>query len=244
MRFEPIRKAVYPGDMLRPTSWTAAILLALLLSSLLPALSASAQEPGGILARLEPVTGYRGTANREIETWKREIADYALRHYGVRTHGNRPARIILHYTETAAFPRNLLDSSDFAGERPGLASHFVMEERDGEAVVHQLLPLDVMGRAAFGANLDSVSIELVAADEEDLLAKPVLLDGAVALVAELMAAYGIGADGVWGHHEVDAALAAASGDPFFDLTVRGVFVPRKSDPGERVMAYVRERIAP
>jgi N-acetyl-anhydromuramyl-L-alanine amidase AmpD len=118
-----------------------------------------------------------------------------------------------------------------------------VEERDGEPVVHQLLPLDVMGRAAFGANLDAVSIELVARNEDDLLAKPRLLETAAALTAELMAAYGIGADGVWGHSEVDAALAADTGGPFFDRTIKGAFVPRKIDPGPRVMAYIRERIS-
>ena len=223
---------------------TVRLLVLTILTSLLPILSVQAQEPDGILARLQPIVTYGGTANRDLEVWKREIADYALRHYGVLTHENRPARIILHYTATEGFPLNLLESRDFAGERPGLASHFVVEEREGEVHFHQLLPLEVMGRAAFGANLDAVSIELVARNEEELLAKPRLLDAAAALVKELMAAYGIGNDEVWGHSEVDAALAAASGGPFYDHTIQGVFVPRKIDPGERVMAYFRERLAP
>lgn len=115
------------------------LLKSTLLLILLHALPAPAQETGGILARLEPLAAYRGTENRDLETWKREISDYALRHYGVRTHENKPARIILHYTATEGFPFNLLDSRDFAGERPGLASHFVVEERDGEVAFHQIL---------------------------------------------------------------------------------------------------------
>jgi len=186
---------------------------------------------------------YNGIHNRDLNVWKRDIAAYSLRHYGVETWSIVPTAIVLHYTAGSGFPLNLIESSTFMGEAPGVASHFVIDEVNGAGVVYQLLPLDVMSRATFGANFCAISIEMVARDENDLLGKKALLDSAISLVRELMDRYGIPLARVYGHAEIDALLAADPHGEFYDNTIEGAFVPRKVDPGESVMALFREALS-
>lgn len=193
--------------------------------------------PTGILE------SYNGIQNRDLEAWKRDIAAYSLRHYGVETWSIVPTAIVLHYTAGSGFPLNLIESSTFLGEAPGVASHFVIDEVNGTGIVYQLLPLDVMSRATFGANFCTISIEMVARDENDLLGKKALLDTAISLVRELMDRYGIPLARVYGHSEIDAFLAANPHGEFFDNTIEGAFVPRKVDPGESVMALFRKALS-
>lgn len=186
---------------------------------------------------------YRGVPNRDLAEWKREIAEYSKRHYGVETWRLEPTAIVLHYTAGSTFPLNLIESSEFMGEAPGVASHFVIDEARGDGVVYQLLPLDVMSRATFGANFCSISIEMVARDEADLLGKKALLETAISLVRNLMDRYGIPVSRVYGHAEIDAFLAENPKGEFFDNTIEGAFVPRKRDPGTAVMAIVRKALS-
>jgi N-acetyl-anhydromuramyl-L-alanine amidase AmpD len=199
-------------------------------------------EDSSLLARLEPIEAYGETPNRNLEQWKKEISAYSLRHYGVATFAIDPSVIVLHYTASDDFPLNLISSASFKDEAPGVASHFVIDEKDGAGVVYQILPLDVMSRATFGANFCSISIEMVARDEATLLSKRALLETAIKLVRELMERYGIPVERVYSHEEIDAFLAEDPHGAFFDNTIEGMFLPRKIDPGKRVMSYIRERL--
>lgn len=192
--------------------------------------------PNGLLER------YNGVPNRDLDEWKRDISAYSLRHYGIDTWKLEPTAIVLHYTAGSGFPLNLIESREFKDESPGVASHFVVDEEEGTAVVYQLLPLDVMSRATFGANFCAISVEMVALDEADLLRKRALLDRAIVLVRELTARYGIPVSRVYGHAEIDRLLAEDPQGEFFDNTIEGGFVPRKVDPGNAVMALVREAL--
>ncbi len=198
-----------------------------------------APEKPSLLSSARILEEYGGVPNRNLEEWKKEIAAYSLRHYGVAEWALSPNAIILHYTATAGFPLNLIESRSFQNEAPGVASHFVIAEEGGSGVVYQLLPLDVMSRATFGANFCSISIEIVALNEKDLLGKQATLDTAIALVRELMARYDIPLERVYGHSEIDAFLEKNPHGEFFDNTIHGSFVRRKVDPGPRVMALVR-----
>lgn len=199
-------------------------------------------EDASLLGKLKPIEAYGETPNRNLEQWKKEISAYSLRHYGVETFAIDPSVIVLHYTASDDFPLNLITSERFKDEAPGVASHFVIDEKDGTGIVYQILPLDVMSRATFGANFCSISIELVARNEADLLLKRALLETATTLVRELMERYAIPVERVYGHEEIDAFLAENPRGFFFDNTIEGAFVPRKVDPGKRVMGYIRERL--
>ncbi len=198
-----------------------------------------APEKPSLLSSARILEDYDGVPNRNLDEWKKDIAAYSLRHYGVSKWELSPKAIILHYTATAGFPLNLIESRSFQNEAPGVASHFVIAEDEGHGVVYQILPLDVMSRASFGANFCSISIEIVALNEEDLLKKEATLDTVIALVREVMARYEIPLERVYGHSEIDAFLAKNPHGEFFDNTIQGSFVPRKVDPGPRVMARVR-----
>lgn len=198
--------------------------------------------PDEILTSTVILESFDGVPNRDLEEWKRDISAYSLRHYGVEAWSIVPTAIILHYTASSGFPLNLIESRSFNGEAPGVASHFVIDEVKGVGVVYQLLPLEVMSRATFGANFCSISIEMVARNEDDLLGKKALLEKAFLLIRELMNRYGIPLDRVYGHAEIDALLAANPQGEFHDGTIVGAFIPRKVDPGERVMALVRSRL--
>jgi len=199
-------------------------------------------EDSSLLANLEPIEAYGETPNRNLEQWKKEISAYSLRHYGVATFAIDPTVIVLHYTASDDFPLNLISSASFKDEAPGVASHFVIDEKDGAGIVYQILPVEVMSRATFGANFCSISIEMVARDETTLLSKRALLETAITLVRELMERYGIPVTRVYGHEEIDAFLAEDPHGVFFDDTIEGSFIPRKIDPGKRVMGFIRESL--
>ena len=199
-------------------------------------------EETSLLANLRPIEAYGETPNRDIEQWKKEISAYSLRHYGDETFAIDPSVIVLHYTASDDFPLILISSETFQDEAPGVASHFVVDEMDGAGVVYQILPLEVMSRATFGANFCSISIEMVARDEKALLSKHELLETTVKLVRELMERYAIPVERVYGHEEIDALLAETPRGFFFDNTIEGSFSPRKVDPGKKAMAYFRERL--
>lgn len=186
---------------------------------------------------------YGGVPNRNLDEWKKDIGAYAKRHYGIDGWKLEPTAIVLHYTAGSGFPLNLIESPSFQNEAPGVASHFVIAEEGDLGVVYQILPLDVMSRATFGANFCSISIEIVALNEQDLLGKQATLDTVIALVRELMVRYDIPLERVYGHSEIDAYLAKNPHGAFFDNTIQGSFVPRKVDPGPRVMALVRSALA-
>ncbi len=207
-----------------------------------PARLSAADTPaarGAVIGPTGLLESFDGVRNRDLDEWKRDISSYSLRHYGVGTWKLEPTAIVLHYTAGSGFPLNLIESREFKDEAPGVASHFVIDEEGGRVSVYQLLPLDVMSRATFGANFCAVSIEMVALDETDLLGKRALLDRATGLIQDLMERYGIPASRVYGHAEIDGFLAEDPHGDFFDNTIEGVFVPRKVDPGNAVMDYIR-----
>jgi hypothetical protein len=194
------------------------------------------EHPYPILAATKILPQAYGYAARDIETWKKEIRLYAKRHYGIDTWWLHPTTIVLHITEADYFPDNLLTSTEFNGEKPGVASHFVVYHHKGNVEVLQLLPLNVMSRATFGANYCSISIEIVARNEAELLSDTALMEKTAELVKELMRKYKI--KKIYGHNEVDVALRDKSNPLFFDRTPKPKR-PMKTDPGYRVLDRIR-----
>lgn len=168
---------------------------------------------------------------RSLEAWKPKIRAYSKRHYGEDTWQLEPTCIVLHYTAGTSFPWNLVNTGSFAGEAPGLASHYVI---DGSHV-WELLPPTVRSRGAFGINHRAINIEMVAADASDLARRPKTLETCAALCRVLMARFDIPVEKIYSHQDVsqmDPALIPEVLDRT-DATPYG-----KIDPGSQNMKTV------
>lgn len=197
----------------------------LLLLLALLACSASAQGPLPI-DRSRP---------RPLASWKKQIATYSARHYGEKTWELEPKCIVLHYTAGASFPWNLVNTPDFAGETPGLASHYVV---DG-GKVWELLPPNVRSRGAYGINHRALNIEMVGKDATDMAARTQTLDTSARLVAQLMKQFNIPLSEIYSHEQV------ATMNPKVCRWVKDLVRPEpydKVDPGQAAMDYILQRL--
>lgn len=179
---------------------------------------------------------YDGSRARPLEQWKREIVEYSRRHYGEPQWQLEPKCIVLHYTAGRNFPWNLVNTPDFAGERPGLASHFVVEGTK----IYQLLPCEVRSRGAYGINHRAINIEMVGAHAEDLMTnRKKTMDTTAGLVVDLLKQYNLPVEEIYSHQQVAEmdtdvvpwVLDLVNPDPY-----------HKVDPGEGPMRYILERV--
>ncbi|MEW6279959.1 MAG: peptidoglycan recognition family protein [Candidatus Eremiobacterota bacterium] len=168
---------------------------------------------------------------RDLQAWKPQIQAYSKRHYGEDTWQLRPTCIVLHYTAGTSFPWNLVNTGSFLGERPGLASHYVI---DG-ARVWQILPPDVRSRGAFGINHRAINIEMVAADAADLARRPRTLESCARLCGDLMERFSIPLEKIYSHQDV-GAMDASLVPEVLDRTDPSPY--GKVDPGEQNMQTV------
>jgi len=95
---------------------------------------------------------------------------YIRQHYGLKVEDIKitPQIILIHYTAIEGFKKSLarFESETLPNDRPDInkagslnvSTHF-MVERDG--TIHQLMPLDYMGRHVIGLNFNSIGIENV-----------------------------------------------------------------------------------
>lgn len=183
----------------------------------------------GSSALPEPV--FDRTRARKLESWKPQIQAYSKRHYGEDTWKLEPTCIVLHYTAGKSFPWNLVNSGSFLGERPGLASHYII---DGSKV-WEVLPPTVRSRAAYGINHRAINIEMVAADASDLAGRPQTLKSCATLCRYLMNRFSLPVDKIYSHQDVSAM------DPSLVPEVRDRVNSEpydKVDPGEQNMRTV------
>lgn len=174
--------------------------------------------------------------SRPLEVWKKDIADYSLRHYGEKEWRLDPNCIILHYTAGKSFPKNLIEGDDFGGERPALASHYILSDSEG----WEIIPPNVRCRAAYGVNHRGVSIEMIAADGPDLIENhKATLDRCVELVVGLIREFDIPASEIYSHEQV-ATMDRRVVPWVYDLVQDGPY--DKTDPGQAAMDYVIERV--
>lgn len=133
-----------------------------------------------------------------------ETAQYAARHYGLRTWRLRgPHVIVEHYTGTTtlgpvwnAFASDSPDPE--LGQKPGTCSHFVID-RDG--TIYQLVPLTTMCRHTVGLNWTAIGVEHVGTSDASILGNPRQLRASLRLTRWLMARYAIAPRNVIGHAE-------------------------------------------
>ncbi|HTA13766.1 MAG TPA: peptidoglycan recognition family protein, partial [Solirubrobacteraceae bacterium] len=135
---------------------------------------------------------------------KREMREYALRHYGLDTYRLiRPHVIVIHYTVTPDF-RSTYDT--FAPdnpdpelhELPNTCAHFVI---DRAGIIHQLVPLGIMCRHTVGLNWTAIGIEHVGYSDREVLDDSRQMRASLRLVRWLRCRYGIAVRNVIGHNE-------------------------------------------
>ena len=134
---------------------------------------------------------------------KAEMADYALRHYGIHTWRLHPKVIVEHVTASATFSsawntfaRNVPDAE--LHQLPGTCAHFIVD-RDG--TIYQLVPLGVMCRHTVGLNYVAIGIEHVGLSDAQVLADRAQMRSSLALTGWLMARFHIALKNVIGHNE-------------------------------------------
>jgi hypothetical protein len=229
-----IRTAPHPA---RPRATTTLILGGLLLVAVLlgQVCAAPAADPfprlkqAGIQVDL--------SRSRPLRTWKPQIQAYSKRHYGEEHWYLVPRCIVLHYTAGADFPWNLVQSESFAGETPGLASHYVVDALK----VWQILPPTVRSRGAYGINHRALNIEMVALDQSDLASnRKKTLESTARLVADLASRFRIPVEEIYSHEEV-AAMNPSTVPWVLDLVNPEPY--SKIDPGQANMAKLRARVA-
>ena len=132
-----------------------------------------------------------------------EMAQYAARHYGLRSWVLRPKVIVEHYTADESFSATwnafASDAPDpELGQLPGTCAHFVID-RDG--TIYQLVPLDVMCRHTVGLNDVAIGIEHVGVSAAEVLHDRAQLRSSLLLTRWLMARFHIAVANVIGHNE-------------------------------------------
>ncbi|HEX2959045.1 MAG TPA: peptidoglycan recognition family protein [Chitinispirillaceae bacterium] len=168
---------------------------------------------------------------KNLERWKKEIQGYSKRHYGEDTYVLHPSVIVLHYTATSGFPMNLVESTQSDGEKPGLASHYVIENDK----IYQILPIEFKSRAAYGINHRAINIEMVALNSDDLARRKNTLTACARLVKYLMYEYGIPTKKIYSHEAVSRMDRRIVPD-VMDLVNNKAY--GKSDPGEKNMKEI------
>ena len=182
-----------------------------------------------------PSPPIRHDRQRDLVDWKQDIANYSGQHYGESRWQLEPTCIVLHYTAGTSFPWNLVNSQSFAGERPGLASHYVIDGNN----IWQILPTNVRSRGAYGINHRAINIEMVAADANDLSYRTETLESCARLVAYLSGQYGIPLSKIYSHQQV-GSMNRQTVPEALDLIDSRPY--SKIDPGENNMKTVKRRV--
>ena len=141
-----------------------------------------------------------------------EMAAYAKRHYGVRSHRLHVRLIVLHFTASGAGSYPGVHASFAAdtpnnGELPGTCAHFVVDQ---DGTIYQLVPLSVMCRHAIGVNDRAIGIEMIQATgpsshwaDQQILHRRPQIRSVLRLVRWLQSTYAVPKRDVIGHAMVN-----------------------------------------
>jgi beta-N-acetylhexosaminidase len=135
---------------------------------------------------------------------KREMADYAQRHYGFHDfHLTDPHVIVEHYTANESFSATY---NTFASdnpdpelhELPNVCAQFVV---DKDGTIYQLVSVKLMCRHTVGLNYTAIGIEHVGTSESEILARHRQIRASLRLTRWLRCSKGIFVRDVIGHNE-------------------------------------------
>ena len=181
------------------------------------------------------------------QSWENEYQNYFYRHYHDRNLTFKPSLICMHYTvisDSQSVYNSFLKGTNMCAGDSGTAFGHVsvqlMIDKDG--TVFQLLPLDRRCTGAYGVNHKAISIEMVAANESDLLSRPQQIHSSFCVVRDLMKKFNIPASGIIAHSEVSAGKSVV---PEYLDYADSVYPDRypasshRSDPGSTYMSWLR-----
>ena len=181
------------------------------------------------------------------QEWENEYRAYFDRHYRDPRIQLQPNLICMHYTVTDSaeavwngFRRGCRMSNGNKGSVPGHVSVHLMIDKDG--TVYQLLPFDRRCTGAYGVNHKAISIEMVAANEGDLLSRTRQVWSSFCVVRDLMKRYQISPSGVIAHYEVSQGKSVVPDYLDYNDTDYPDRYPEKYarfDPGTTYMAWLR-----
>jgi N-acetyl-anhydromuramyl-L-alanine amidase AmpD len=169
---------------------------------------------------------------RNISSWKEKISKYSNRHYKENTWELEPKVIVLHYTVSKTFPWNLVNSTSFANEEPGLASHYVVDKEK----IWEILPTNIRSRGAYGINHVAINIEMVAMNSNELFKDKKTLNNTIKLVKYLMNKHNIPINKIYSHQDVSKMNKKITPE-IKDLVDSRAY--GKIDPGENNMIYIK-----
>jgi N-acetylmuramoyl-L-alanine amidase len=135
---------------------------------------------------------------------KREMADYAQRHYGFHDYRLRhPHVIVEHYTDNESFSATYNtfapDNPDpELHELPNVCAQFVVD-RDG--TIYQLVSVKIMCRHTVGLNYTAIGIEHVGTSESEILSNERQIRASLKLTRWLRCTKDIRVSDVIGHNE-------------------------------------------
>lgn len=135
---------------------------------------------------------------------KREMVEYADRHYGIRSSRlDDPKVIVQHFTVTpdvqSTYDVFAPDQPDVElHELPGLCSQFVIG-KDG--TIYQLTPVSFMCRHTVGLNYAALGIEHVGSSDAEILSNAAQMRASLRLTRWLRCRSRIGVKNVIGHNE-------------------------------------------
>ena len=147
---------------------------------------------------------------RIVKSWipygpirKRQMAAYALRHYGKRTNVLKPRVLVEHWTQSndyaSAYNLFAVDKPDAElGELPGTCAHFIV---DTNGTIHQLVPLRLMCRHAVGLNDRAIGVENVGMSDSQVMGNHRQITATVRLARWLRCTYKIQVRDIIGHNE-------------------------------------------
>ena len=135
---------------------------------------------------------------------KRQMREYAQRHYGFDDYRLRKPRVIVeHYTASNSFSAvwNTFASNQpdvELHELPGVCSHYIVD-RDG--TIYKLVPVSIMCRHTVGLNWTSIGIEHVGTSDGAVMGNRRQRRASLRLTRALQGRYGIRTRNVIGHNE-------------------------------------------
>ncbi|MBM3462353.1 MAG: N-acetylmuramoyl-L-alanine amidase [Armatimonadetes bacterium] len=178
--------------------------------------------------------------------WENEYRAYFRRHVGEERIDLDPRVLVMHYTATSTFEgawRGFYRGCNMSAGQGTVFGHpsvHYMIDRDG--TIYQLFPADRRCTGAYGVNHVALQIELVAANEADLVSNPALLAAGFRLARSLVARHRIPLQKVYGHYEVSAGQGVVPeyldlADPVYPTSYPPA--SRRSDPGSAFMGWLR-----
>ena len=155
---------------------------------------------------------------------KREMAAYSKHHYGqYKWRLNNPQTIVIHYAVAGSissiFNTFRTDQPDVEfHELPNVCSHFAVS---ASGAAYKFVPPTIRCRHTVGLNWTAIGVEHVGFSDQDILGRPVQLNGSLHLVQWLRCRFGIPVSQVIGHNESLSSPFYKELDPRFQGQTHG-----------------------